>query len=75
MHVHGMSQAEAERAAARQTITYVMKENFTEPERSVDMPWDWIIGGTIFLTAAVIITCFYLMDYLDEALGTLGNSN
>lgn len=65
MRVHGMSQAEAERNAARQTIPYVMNENFKEPERSIDMPWGWIIGGTIFLSAVLIASALYLASEMN----------
>jgi hypothetical protein len=65
MRVHGMSQAEAERAAAHQTITYVMKENFIAPERSIDLPWAWIIGGTIFLSAVLIASALWIKAELE----------
>lgn len=65
MRVHGMSQAVAERTAARQTIPYVMNENFKAPERSIEMPWGWIIGGTILLSAVLIASALYIKAELE----------
>jgi hypothetical protein len=42
-----------------------MKENFIAPERSIDLPWAWIIGGTIFLSAVLIASALWIKAELE----------
>jgi hypothetical protein len=59
MKKHSMTQAEAERAAARQSIQYAMMTNFRKPERSIDIPWGWIVGGIV--VSAVVVGYVYML--------------